>query len=387
MTINTEHILLGAWLKGDHLTDAFLIREEMMAERDVFKMLKDGKNLLQIAEKLGRISEMVEWMRPENCNDYLYEPALDRLLTQQMYYLIQNKREPSEIIKAIENTKRTKPTDIEPCRNAGEMVMKEMGRRATTNNPFYKHLNSLNQLTNGIKRKELTVIAARPSVGKSAIGLQTALGVIEQGYSVAYFPLEMSAEQSYMRMMCQAQWLTSDEMRTGKPKDMAEFSRGIDWLQNLQRFDVYEGVNDLDDIIAITKRDKPYLVIIDQLSQLRASKQFGTLREQFSYMTSHLKAMALSEDVAVMLLCQINRSADNIEPMMSNLKESGSIEEDSDNVILLHRIEEDDSGMWHDRINWEIERLIQFNLAKQRDGATGKFYTKFYPNRFSFYEN
>ena len=94
----------------------------------------------------------------------------------------------------------------------------------------------------------------------------------------------------------------------------------------------------------------------------------------------------MQHDVAIALLCQINRNADNIKPTMANLKESGSIEEDSDNVILMHRIRQNDQDADYFSIDWNNERAMDFNLAKQRDGETGTFRAVFYPERMTFFE-
>ena len=91
----------------------------------------------------------------------------------------------------------------------------------------------------------------------------------------------------------------------------------------------------------------------------------------------------MTEDVAVWLACQVNRDASQSEPTLANLKESGSIEEDSDNVILLHRIpvEKMASSGWDDN-----NRPMIINVAKQRSGATGAINAQFIANKFTFYD-
>lgn len=126
------------------------------------------------------------------------------------------------------------------------------------------------------------------------------------------------------------------------------------------------------------------MVVIDQLEQMRCSgEKFKDKRERFSYMTNQLKRISMTEDVAVWLACQVNRDASQSEPTLANLKESGSIEEDSDNVILLHRIpvEKMASSGWDDN-----NRPMIINVAKQRSGATGAINAQFIANKFTFYD-
>ena len=102
---------------------------------------------------------------------------------------------------------------------------------------------------------------------------------------------------------------------------------------------------------------------------------YTSKREQFSYMTTSLKRLAMSEGVAVLLAAQVNRNAQNSEPTMAQLKESGSIEEDSDNIILLHGIPLDqleDTTGWNDN-----NRPVLVKIEKQRDGRTGAVRTAF----------
>ena len=178
---------------------------------------------------------------------------------------------------------------------------------------------------------------------------------------------------------------SGSELKSGKLKlESMEFSR--DMLHDLEQsgnLKIYEGVNRLERIQTVIEQEKPFMVIIDQLTQLKAANRFQSVRERFSYMTSNLKEIAMQKDISVLLLCQINRNAQNSAPTMADLKESGSIEEDSDNIILLHRLDPEKAK---NPADWTVDKQILVNLAKQRDGETGEFVAAFNQRRLNFYE-
>ena len=266
-----------------------------------------------------------------------------------------------------------------------ERFMKEMEEREKAK-PVKYGLPTLDEMTGGLKRKELTAVAARPSVGKSAFALQIASHVQESGQKVLFFPLEMSALQTIERLCVMKQVADPKSIKTGRFQNNS-IVLAQDYIYELEKsglFKIFEGIGDIEKIRAAIRQENPFLVVVDQLTQMKANKPFKSKREQFSYMTNELKAMAMHEDVAIMLLCQLNRGAEADEPTMANLKESGSIEEDSDNVIMLHRVQRDQlriPDMWAE---WETP--VNINLAKQRSGETGSFLSGFNASRFRFYE-
>ena len=117
------------------------------------------------------------------------------------------------------------------------------------------------------------------------------------------------------------------------------------------------------------------MIVIDQLEQLKdGMRNWPDKRAMFSHMTHELQAISLDMDVSVWLACQVNRGADNNPPTMANLKESGTIEEDATNVILLHREGEKTE-----------KQSIMLDLAKQKDGQCGVINLAFDAPKFTFY--
>lgn len=381
-----EKVLLGTWLRGENLQDLKYVKDDDFTDTELIKGLREGKNLLQIGSNRGDLKELAELSTFRS--DVLYKQSLAEVMSLQIKRDIANMESLNEVYKKLDYLRGVSLDDIQEAEDPAVSLLNELNERAKRQVIKWDKLPTLNNLTVGIKRKELTAIAARPSVGKSAFALQIAYGAWRQGAKVLYFPLEMSTDQSFARLLVMNRYASAKEIQTGIFKDNAKLQLGIDHIDEMhksKRFKVYEGEGQIEHIESVIKKEKPFVVVIDQLTQMRAKKPFGDIRAKFSYMTSNLKRIAMQENVAILLLCQINRSADNTKPTMANLKESGSIEEDSDNVILLHRLNPEDLSN-PETIDWSTVRPMLLNLAKQRDGETDEFKMMFKPSTFEFYE-
>lgn len=235
-----------------------------------------------------------------------------------------------------------------------------------------------------IRKGELTTVGARPSTGKSTFMLQVAKRVAKDGGKVLFLPLEMTQGQTIDRMVLSygSSDLDSRSIKSGvlSVEQYHELSRVLDKVEKtLQNMTICDNVRTLEGIEALIDEIQPDVIVIDQLQQMNSTVQrFDGTRERFSYMTANLKRIALEKNIAVLLACQLRRSATNDGLSLEQLKESGSIEEDSDNVILLGRdlkAEADWTGN---------NRLITCVLAKQREGATGECDLMLIPNKFTF---
>ena len=380
-----ERILLGGWLLGYHLDDMPYFEPEDFQQPGIFRALKEGKNALDISrEKHIPIVELAK-MQSEY-SDVFYRQIFERWQKDKIMRKIAHiggDSDLAEIKGRIDHTLSAREY-IKPATKWAEKFTREMERRKSEKTVRYG-LPTLDSLTGGLHRKELTSLAARPSVGKSVLALQIALRVASDGNKVLFFPLEMSEEQTFSRIITMNGIASGSELKSGKLKlENMEFSR--DMLHDLEQsgnLKIYEGVNRLERIQTVIEQEKPFMVIIDQLTQLKAANRFQSVRERFSYMTSTLKEIAMQKDISVLLLCQINRNAQNSAPTMADLKESGSIEEDSDNIILLHRLDPEKAK---NPADWTVDKPIVVNLAKQRDGETGEFVAAFNQRRLNFYE-
>lgn len=384
-----EDILIGTWLQGERLEDLSHVDPKYFEFSAIVRELKRGLPLddIYLSHKELR-ADLIRWTTINA--PALYESSYRSLIDQQtrdQVKLTDDLGKIQELI-ALRDSYFTEP--IAGFRDYASSYMNEMKRKETQELIKWDGVPSLQEMTIGLKRKELTAIAARPSVGKSAFALQMAYGAWKQGAKVLYFPLEMSATQTFGRILVKEGYIEPKENQTGKVRDYNKYMLGVDLLNEMEksgRFLIYEGEGQIEAIEEIIKREEPYLVVIDQLTQMKANVPFKDIRMQFSYMTSNLKRMAMQHNVSISLLCQINRNADNTEPTLANLKESGSIEEDSDNVLLMHRLRPQDvPEEKRHLVDWDNIRPMIFNLAKQRDGETGKFDVIFRPARMTFYE-
>ncbi len=384
--MNEERILLGGWLLGYNLDDMNQFEStDFIHYGQIFRLLKEGNNALDITRKMNiSIVELAKMQQEYSGLFYsqIFEQWQKDKILRQIAQV--DKSADVEAIKdRIDYLLESRET-VKDNTGWANLFTQEMTRRASEKTIRYG-LPTLDRMTGGLRRKELTTVAARPSVGKSAFGLQIAMKVWSAGQKVLYFPLEMSTVQTLSRIVISNELADTWKIKSGKLSDneMMFAQDMVAEIEKSRRFKIYEGQGNIETILTAIKREKPFLVVVDQLTQMTAPKRFQSVRERFSYMTNTLKKIAMEQDVAVMMLCQINRNAQNTTPTMADLKESGSIEEDSDNIIMLHRL---DPSKADDPSAWINEQPMRIMLEKQRDGETGEFIAAFNSRRFTFYE-
>ncbi|WP_045519093.1 replicative DNA helicase [Neobacillus niacini] len=233
----------------------------------------------------------------------------------------------------------------------------------------------LDRMTAGFQRNDLIIVGARPSVGKTAFALNIASNVaIKTGENVAIFSLEMGAEQLVMRMLCSEGNIDAQRLRTGSltDDDWGKLTMAMGALSNSGIFiDDTPGVR-ISDIRSKCRRLKQEhglgMILIDYLQLILGSGRAGENRQQeVSEISRSLKQLARELQVPVIALSQLSRGVEQRQdkrPMMSDIRESGSIEQDADIVAFLYR---DD---YYDKES-ENKNIIEIIIAKQRNGPTG----------------
>ncbi len=233
----------------------------------------------------------------------------------------------------------------------------------------------LDRMTTGFQKSDLIIIAARPSVGKTALGLNIASYAARKTKiskeAVAVFSLEMSENQLVSRMICAEGNIDASRFRTGRLRDddWERVTTVIGHLADLPiLIDDTSSINVLDIRAKCRKIKRDHglgLIIIDYLQLIKGK---GTNRqEEVSYITRMLKQIAREFEIPVIALSQLSRGVEHRQdkrPMMSDLRESGSIEQDADIVAFLYR---DD---YYDKDS-EKKNIIEIIIAKQRNGPVG----------------
>ncbi|CAM4201100.1 replicative DNA helicase [Lederbergia lenta] len=235
--------------------------------------------------------------------------------------------------------------------------------------------SELDRMTAGFQRNDLIIVAARPSVGKTAFALNIAQNVgTKTGENVAIFSLEMGAEQLVMRMLCAEGNIDAQNLRTGSltDDDWKKLTMAMGSLSNSGIFiDDTPGIR-IGEIRSKCRRLKQEhglgMILIDYLQLIQGSGNSKENRQQeVSEISRMLKGLARELEVPVIALSQLSRGVEQRQdkrPMMSDIRESGSIEQDADIVAFLYR---DD---YYDQES-ENKNIIEIIIAKQRNGPVG----------------
>ncbi|GGA69708.1 replicative DNA helicase [Edaphobacter acidisoli] len=255
----------------------------------------------------------------------------------------------------------------------------EQGREVTG---LATHYIDFDRMTSGLQESELIIIAARPSMGKTAWAINIAENAaVKGGSTVAVFSLEMSKASLLRRMLASQAEVNSKAIQTGMlmKDDRQKLIRGLEKLMEAKIFiDDTPGIT-LAEMRAKARRLKQQqgrldLIVIDYLQLMTGSmaanqRTFENRTQEVSAISRGLKALAKEMKVPVVALSQLSRASEqrggDKKPMLSDLRESGSIEQDADVVCFIHREE------YYDRENEDLKGKAEIIIAKQRNGPTG----------------
>jgi len=247
---------------------------------------------------------------------------------------------------------------------------------------------NLDKLTSGFQNSDLIIVAARPSMGKTSLCLNIAQHAsVRKKLPVALFSLEMSREQLVTRMLCGEAMVDQQKVRTGKltDEDWQKLTQAAGPLSQAPLFiDDSPGVSVVE-MRAKCRRLKSEhglsLVVLDYLQLMQGSRRSENRQQEISDISRSLKALARELQVPVIALSQLSRAVEQRQekkPMMSDLRESGSLEQDADLVMFIYRDE------YYKQDESEKRGIAEIIVAKQRNGPTGsvelgflKEYTKF----------
>ena len=241
-------------------------------------------------------------------------------------------------------------------------------------------LIELNKITNGLQKSDLIILAARPSMGKTALALNIATAAAKED-NVLFFSLEMSKEQLATRLLSTASGVNSQKLNTGN-FDYNEMISVIDSAYvsaELKLFIDDTLLQTLNKIRATARNFKSKfglgLIIIDYIQLMQGSKEYrGNRVQEMSEISRGLKALARELDIPILAVSQLSRNVEqreNKRPQLSDLRESGSIEQDADIVMFLYRDE------YYNRDEADNQNIAELIIVKNRNGPTTSFRLKF----------
>ena len=250
----------------------------------------------------------------------------------------------------------------------------------------------LDRMTGGLKRGEMFVVAARPSIGKTALALNIIRNIVmkKNPKTVVLFSLEMTAEQISSRFICTEAQMSERQFRDGNfrnQQDMLRLTGAVNNLRNAPLFIDPTGGLTIAELRAKARRLKIQhnidLIVIDYLQLMQGSGHEESRQREVSEISSGIKSLAKELQVPVLVLAQLNREVEkgtaSTRPKLSHLRESGSIEQDADVVVFLHRDRDKTKDLAPGQ-SAEAELIVE----KNRNGETGYVKLAFYPSRMEF---
>ncbi len=279
-----------------------------------------------------------------------------------------------QIFEIAESTMRAGIVAVGPLAGAELATLQAIGERGELVTGVASGFLDLDKYTAGWQPSDLIVVAARPSMGKTALALNLAFNAAEKGVAVAFFSLEMAKEQLVRRLLGALAQVDSARLRRAflSREDWDNLRAAARQLERLSMVIDDSPAATVLDIRAKCRRlkaeDKLGLVIIDYLQLMRGRRDLSSREQEISEISRSLKALAKELNVPVIALSQLNRKLEdrpNKRPQLADLRESGAIEQDADVVVFIYRDEVY-------REESPDQGKAEIIIGKQRNGPTGK---------------
>ena len=393
---STEHRLiyesmLKLFDRGDPI-DALTLREQLKKEGSLDRV-GGPEALLNLAETVPSAANAVYYARI--VRDRAVLRALIGTATNILRDAYEERQTPKELLDHAEQMMfdvagRNATTSVSPIREILKRTFEtidDLHSRKDRLRGLSTGFFELDDLTTGLHGAELIIVAARPSIGKTTFALNIARHVaVEQEAGVLVFSLEMSKEQVAQNLLCCEARVDAQQLRKGLLDD-TQFSALTTAAGRLSEAPIF--IDDsaslsVLDVKAKARRMKAHhgvrLVIVDYL-QLMETSHLDNRAQEVAELSRGLKALARELDVPVIAVSQLNRGPeqrDDHRPRHSDLRESGSLEQDADVVIFLHREE------YYQPNNPEFKHKAEVIVSKQRNGPTGTVHLQFQGNILRF---
>ena len=354
--------------------------EELKLEKEEISILsvqsKIKGNQKQILEYISNLGNNIYGITAEVCYNKLKELSKKRKVFELAQNILTNVAEEESIdiyiqdcidkLNKIEKINTKEKTFVEQIAETTSEIERNYNNR--NDYSLYTGIFDLDKLTCGLHNQELTIIGARPGMGKTTLTLQIAQEIAKKK-NVVFASLEMSQTQLIQKMIAKQSIVNSYKMRLGtlEEGDWEKIAKASIKLSELN-LTINTRVRTIQDIEVIAKRlknkDKLDLLIIDYIQLLKSQGKFNLREQEVAEISRRLKLLSLEINIPIIALCQLNRNANIGEPTLADWRESGSLEQDADNIIFIYKENEEDS-------------ITTLKLAKQRAGDIGKVKVKF----------
>lgn len=377
--------------------DFFLIKnKQIFAAIEKLRKKKEEVNILSIKKTIeGKDTEILKYISKiaeskfGSSIDYAYK-ELKRLSKKRELLRISNvikenaENEPEievlieKIIKELKDLNEEgekEKTFLDMVVETSNEIDKKRLQGPNYDYKYYTGIFDLDKVTNGLHEEELTIIGARPGVGKTTLALQIALKIAEKGLPVGIISLEMSYTQIIQKILSKKTNIDSDKIRTGKltEAEIEKVAIAEGEISDLPFF-INTRIRNIQDIEIYARKLKNKnnlgLLIVDYLQLVKSKNKFSSREQEVAEISRTLKLLSLELKIPIIGLCQLNRNAARTEPTLADLRESGAIEQDADNVIFLYK--ENDS----EEETTTVENVI-IDLQKQRAGGLTKVTVRF----------
>jgi len=243
----------------------------------------------------------------------------------------------------------------------------------------------------GLQKSDLIVLAARPSVGKTAFAINIALNVARDNVPVGIFSMEMSLDQIVDRLIAAQSGVSLWKLRTGKlGEELQETTRACEELKELPLFIDDSPSPNILQMRAMARRLQAEhglgLLVVDYLQLMSSRRNYDSPVQQVTEISRGLKGLAKELNIPIIAVSQLSRAVeqrDGHRPRLSDLRDSGSIEQDADLVMFIHR---EDKIRDRDKLNPDQINTAQLIIAKHRNGPTGEIDFKINPDSLRFLE-
>lgn len=333
-------------------------------------------NNTQIIEYISELGEYIFGMSA----DIAYNKLIEYSKKRRVYELMEaskidviNAEDMDNLIEKMVKQLNEIEERSEKSKSFLEQVINTMGEIERNYNQrsdfsLYMGLLDLDNILLGLHKQELTIIGARPGVGKTTLALQIGEYIARKGLNVGIVSLEMSETQLIQKMIARIGQVNSYKLRAGtlEDNDFMRIAKICGDLEDL-RFCITSKIRTIQEIEVFARKlknkGKLDLLVIDYIQLIKNGRKFHNREQEVADISRTLKLLSLELEIPIVGLCQLNRNANRNEPSLADLRESGAIEQDADNVIFLYQEEGQEEAK---------NPIVIAKVAKQRAGSVGK---------------